>query len=105
MAYWMGANPVILFGVDHSFKFTGPDATYQRRTEPDSNHFDPNYFKEGGYWGTPDLLQSEIEYEMARTAFEETGRYVFDATVGGKLEVFEKITLSEARAIAMAGVK
>lgn len=97
MAYWMGADPVIIFGVDHSFIYTGPKMTYQKREGPDSNHFDPNYFKSGTYWGTPDLDQSEIEYALARQAFEAAGRKVFDATIGGKLEVFDKIGLEQAK--------
>lgn len=96
MAYWMGANPVIIFGVDHSFKFSGPEATYQKREGPDTNHFDPNYFKSGTFWGTPDLDQSEKDYMLARQAFEAAGRKVYDATVGGKLDVFEKISVEQA---------
>lgn len=99
MAYWMGANPVIIFGVDHSFKYTGPEASYQKREGPDTNHFDPNYFKAGTYWGTPDLDQCELDYGLARQAFEADGRKVYDATVGGKLEVFEKVGLERARAL------
>lgn len=100
MAYWMGADPVILFGVDHSFKYTGPESTYQKREGPDENHFDPNYFKSGTYWGTPDLDQSEVEYELARRTFEKDGRKVYDATIGGKLTVFDKIDLSTAMTLA-----
>lgn len=95
MAYWMGADPVIIFGVDHSFKYTGPEATYQKRDGPDTNHFDPNYFKSGSYWGTPDLEQSEIDYSLARQAYEAAGRKVYDATVGGKLDVFEKVSVPQ----------
>lgn len=100
MAYWMGADPVIIFGVDHSFKYTGPELSYQKREGPDTNHFDPNYFKAGTYWGTPDLDQAEIDYTLARHAFEADGRKVYDATVGGQLEVFEKIGLEQARTLA-----
>jgi hypothetical protein len=100
MAYWMGADPVIIFGVDHSFKYSGPEATYQKRKGPDTNHFDPNYFKSGSYWGTPDLDQSEIDYKLARQAYEAAGRKVYDATVGGKLDVFEKISVPQALALA-----
>lgn len=97
MAYWMGADPVILFGVDHSFKYTGPESSYQKRDGPDENHFDPNYFKAGTYWGTPDLDQSEIDYTLARQAFEGAGRKVYDATVEGKLQIFSKISVEDAR--------
>lgn len=102
MAYWMGASPVILFGVDHSFKYIGPKSTYQKREGVDVNHFDPNYFKSGTFWGTPDLDQSEIDYRLAREAFEADGRKVYDATLGGKLEVFDKITVK--RALELVGV-
>jgi hypothetical protein len=97
MAFWMGADPVIIFGVDHSFKYTGPEASYQKREGPDTNHFDPNYFKSGTYWGTPDLDQSEVDYALARDAFAASGRKVYDATVGGKLQVFEKISVEKAK--------
>lgn len=96
MAYWMGANPVILLGVDHNFTYTGQESTYQKREGPDVNHFDPNYFKSGSFWGTPDLDQSEIDYKLARDAFEADGRKVYDATVGGKLKVFEKVAIEQA---------
>lgn len=101
LAYWMGADPVIIFGVDHSFKYTGPEASYQKREGPDTNHFDPNYFKAGSYWGTPDLDQSELDFSLARQAFDEDGRNVYDATVGGKLEVFEKLGLEQARTLCL----
>lgn len=102
MAFWMGASPVILFGVDHSFAYSGPEATYQKRTGPDNNHFDPNYFGHGTYWGTPDLARSEFDYRKAKRAFEETDREILDATVGGKLTVFEKIDLPEALRLTSA---
>lgn len=105
MAYWMGADPVILFGVDHSFSYSGPAATYQKRTGPDLNHFDQSYFKHGTYWGTPDLQQSEIAYGKAREAFRADGRRVLDATIGGKLSIFEKIPLSMAREISAGAAR
>lgn len=103
LAYWSGADPVVLLGVDHSFKFSGPRATYQKRSGPDENHFDPNYFKSGTVWGTPDLVQSEIDYQLARDAFESGGRRIFDATVDGKLEVFDKISIERALELTRLG--
>lgn len=99
MAYWMGANPVIIFGIDHSFWFEGDKSTYQVRVGADVNHFDPNYFKAGTVWGTPDMDQSEIDFTFARRAFEADGRSVFDATIDGKLDIFDKISLDDARAL------
>lgn len=102
MAYWMGANPVIIFGIDHSFKYTGTKATYQKRVGQDENHFDPNYFKSGSIWGTPDLDQSEVEYALARKAFELNNRTILDATIDGKLKIFDKISLDKAKDITRA---
>jgi len=105
LAYWMGADPVVLVGVDHSFKFTGPVATYQKREGADENHFDPNYFKSGTAWGTPDLDQSEVDYKNARKAFEADGRRVFDATVDGKLTIFDRISIEKAIDLLREGDK
>lgn len=98
-AYYMGANPLILFGVDHSFalKTTDKKGDIVKSQEDDKSHFDPNYFGKGTWWQLPDLDYSERAYALARTAFESEGRQILDATLGGQLEVFPKITLREAR--------
>lgn len=98
-AYYMGANPVILFGVDHSFRAEGESMAIVKREGPDVNHFDPNYFRAGTYWGVPSLELSEKGYMEARRVFEENGRKIYDATIGGKLEVFEKISVDQAHQI------
>lgn len=97
-AYWMGADPVIIFGCDHSFKFDGDPLTYEKMKGDDPNHFDPNYFK-GHDWGTPDYIAMEACYAEARHAFEKDGRKVFDATIDGKLQIFEKISVDEAKSL------
>jgi hypothetical protein len=100
-AYWCGADPVIVFGVDHSF--VQPEKAilgYEKREGADLNHFDPNYFAPGTYWGLANLKGNEADYIRAREAFAAAGRHVYDATVGGKLNVFHKISLDEARKLA-----
>ena len=90
-AYWMGFQEVILVGVDHSYSTEGPaNATVVSQSE-DPNHFHPEYFGRGFRWQLPDLEASERSYLMARTAFEADGRKIVDATVGGQLEVFQKV--------------
>lgn len=96
-AYYMGANPVILFGVDHSFSFEGDPADLKKRKGDDVNHFDPNYFKDGQWWGLPNLELSELGYRNAKKAFEEDNRQVYDATIDGKLKVFTRISIDEAK--------
>jgi hypothetical protein len=102
-AYFTGADPVIVVGVDHSFDKTG-DHAYERRQGPDNNHFDPNYFASGTVWGLPNLDESEVAYARSRVAFEKAGRRVLDATVGGKLQIFEKIAIDEAVALASPSI-
>lgn len=95
-AHYMGANPVILFGVDHNFSKDTKTPTYETRSGPDKDHFDPNYFASGTMWGIPNLERNELAYRTAKEAYEETGRKIYDATIGGKLQIFEKISVEKA---------
>jgi hypothetical protein len=93
IAFYMGFNEVILIGVDHNFFEKGVPNTTQARTEDeDRNHFTNNYFPKGVKWQLPDLYRSELAYLLARKVFEEKGRRIIDSTVGGKLNVFEKVS-------------
>ncbi|MBW2274160.1 MAG: hypothetical protein JRG96_12880 [Deltaproteobacteria bacterium] len=92
LAWHMGFHQVILLGVDHSFHDKGiPNREEVRESAEDENHCHPDYFPKGSRWQLPDLLRSEGAYRLAREAFEADGRQIVDATVGGQLEVFEKV--------------
>jgi hypothetical protein len=95
LAFFMGFKKVILVGVDHSFTTQG--TPHQTVVSPgdDPNHFSPKYFGKGFRWQLPDLETSEIAYQLARQAFEEEGREIVDATIGGKLTVFPKVDYLE----------
>lgn len=95
LAYFMGFRRVFLVGVDHNFKVTGKPNAREVMAEDDHNHFSPDYFK-GKQWDLPDLEGSEIAYRLAKFYFNRDGREIFDATVGGKLDVFPKIDFDEA---------
>jgi hypothetical protein len=90
LAFHMGIQQVILIGVDHNFTSKGPANTTVVSEGDDPNHFSPAYFGKGFRWQLPDLETSEIGYRMARQAYEKAGRQVLDATIGGKLTIFEK---------------
>ncbi len=90
LAFHMGFEQVILIGVDHNFTTAGPANTTITSDGDDPNHFHPGYFGKGFRWQLPDLETSEIGYRMARRAYEQAGRSVLDATVGGKLTIFRK---------------
>lgn len=93
LAYYMGANPVFLVGVDHNFVFNGKPHELQVSKENDVNHFDKNYFGQNTAWQLPDLKTSEKAFRIADQTFKQDGRIVYDATVNGKLNVFKKIDL------------
>jgi len=91
LAYFMGFRQVILIGVDHNFTTKGTPNTTVVSTGDDPNHFHPGYFGQGFRWQLPDLETSELAYRMAKEAYQEDGREILDATVGGKLTVFPKV--------------
>jgi len=91
IAFYMGFEEVILVGVDHSFTSKGrPNETVVSEGD-DYNHFSAEYFGKGFKWQLPDLEASERAYRMAKAAFENDGRRILDATIGGKLDVLEKV--------------
>ena len=90
LAYHMGFEQVILIGVDHSFATQGKPNTTVISQGDDPDHFHAEYFGKGFRWQLPDLETSEQGYCLARHAYQQAGRQVLDATIGGKLEIFEK---------------
>lgn len=90
IAFYLGFSTVILIGVDHSFVTQGKANEAVVSEGDDPNHFDGRYFGKGFKWNLPDLEGSEFEYRLARMQFEADRRQVLDATVDGKLTVFEK---------------
>lgn len=95
IAFYMGFTQVFLIGVDHNFKATGKPNEVQTLKGDDPNHFDPNYFG-NQQWNLPDLEASELSYHLARFFYNRDGRQIYDATVGGKLDIFPKITFEQA---------
>lgn len=95
IAHYLGFAQVILIGVDHSFSTKGRPNQAIVSTGDDPNHFAPNYFGKGFRWQLPDLETSELAYRLARRQFEQSGREIVDATVGGRLEVFRKVEYAQ----------
>jgi hypothetical protein len=91
LAFFMGFEQAILIGVDHSFSTKGKPNTTVVSHGDDSDHFDARYFGKGFVWQLPDLETSELAYSMAADAYNQVGRQVLDATVGGKLTIFPKV--------------
>jgi len=91
LAFHMGFKTAVLIGVDHNFAVDGPPNTTVVSDGDDQSHFDPGYFGKGFKWQLPDLVTSEQSFGLARKAYEDAGREILDATVGGKLTIFPKV--------------
>ena len=91
LAFFMGFQEVVLVGKDHSYREQGVPNQVVRATGDETNHALPNYYAPGATWRIPDYKGEELAYGMARAAFERAGRRIVDATIGGRLDVFEKV--------------
>lgn len=100
LAFVLGYQKVILVGFDHSYSQPSDvkegDSINQQKEDP--NHFDPRYFM-GKTWQAADTSNMEKMYLLAREAYDKAGRTIVNATVGGKLEVFEREDLVSALGI------
>ena len=93
LAWYMGFDEVYLLGFDHSYvipKSAEVAGNNIKSNEDDPNHFHPDYFGKGFHWHIPLTERMELCYRKTEYAFAVNGRKVFNATPGGKLEVFER---------------
>ncbi len=95
LAFHMGFKEVALVGCDHNFAVKGPANKTVVSGERDESHFDPRYFAGGVQWQLPDLFESEVAYTRANNMYEAFGRRLVNATEGGKLDIFERVSLAD----------
>jgi hypothetical protein len=93
IAYYMGFQQVIIIGLDHDYFKNGiPNSLITQIQTSDITHFHSSYVGKGKKIKLPDLLRTEIDYSLARQAFEESGREILDATIDGKCTIFKKVS-------------
>jgi len=94
LASYLGFSEVYLIGMDHSYVIP-VDATVDGEeiisNSDDPNHFHPDYFGKGKKWHDPHLDRVERTYSYIKLVYESQGKVLKNATVGGSLEVFERI--------------
>ena len=106
LAFHMGFDPIYLLGCDVSYTIPesviqeGPDrfgngvGLYLTSTRnDDANHFDPRYFGSGRRWHDPNVKRMIEGFEQCREGADTAGRSIINATVGGQLEVFERVSV------------
>lgn len=94
LAFYMGFTEVFLIGMDFNYEI--PES--HKRTgdvllsdTDDPNHFHKDYFGKGKTWKDPKLDRVLMNYQMADLVYRCAGRRIYNATVGGKLEAFERV--------------
>ncbi|MGH8507224.1 MAG: FkbM family methyltransferase [Gammaproteobacteria bacterium] len=98
LAYYLGFQEIYLIGIDASYavpatteKYDSYGTTVLDMSEDDPNHFHPDYFGKGYRWHDPQVDKMIEAYEEARRVTEGHAVKILNATVGGKLEVFERV--------------
>ena len=93
LAYHLGCDPIYLIGFDHSYAVPAgvKDSPIIMSESDDLNHFHPDYFGKGYRWHDPQVDRMEAGFQACRECLEGRRVKVYNATVGGKLEVFERI--------------
>ncbi len=94
-AYYMGFSEIYLIGVDFSYAVTQKVDSRTYAYQGENNYFIPGYLKPGEVADMPNVNVNLLGFHAARQAIEEQGRKIFNATRGGKLEVFDRVNLDE----------
>lgn len=95
LAFHLGFSEVALVGCDHYFSSKGAANQLAESKGNDDSHFDPKYFANGMKWQLPDIPLSEFGYHLAKRNFEAFNRKIWNATDGGHLEIFDRISLAQ----------
>ncbi|WP_319409728.1 hypothetical protein [uncultured Desulfosarcina sp.] len=97
IAYSLGYKKIVMIGFDNSYKQKPgvKEGDIIISDEDDENHFDKSYFK-GKKWQAADTDHMNEVYKISKTAFENDEREIFNASIGGKLEVFKRDSLENA---------
>ncbi len=99
LAYFMGFKEVYMIGFDHNYKIPS-EAKLETSTvilseSDDENHFSKDYFGKGYRWHDPKVDRMNQGFLKARQEFESDGRQIFNATLGGHLEAFQRVNFDD----------
>ena len=92
IAAHLGLNPIYLIGCDHNYqgeKNSRPGIVISQG--PGQTHFSKNYRKEGESVLPAAIKQMEESYTIANESTRKRGVNIFNATRGGKLEIFDRV--------------
>jgi hypothetical protein len=90
LAMHLGLNPIYLIGCDHYYGGESNVVQEQQVEASEVNHFHPDYRAVGELVNPATIDLMTNSYEHARVFAEKNGYKIYNATRGGKLEVFER---------------
>jgi hypothetical protein len=93
---FLGFTDIYLVGVDNDYQDHGTAEKLNSRDwtstdDDDPNHFDPRYFGKERQYHRPLIEETTLKFQEARAFFEPRGVNIYNAGVGGKLEVFPRV--------------
>lgn len=94
-AYYMGFEKVYIIGVDFSYNMQNVDEKNQTFTNAGNNYFIKDYAAPGEVLNLGSKEANIFGFKAAREGFENSGREIYNATRGGKLEVFVRKDLDQ----------
>lgn len=106
LAVYMGFREIYLIGCDTNYsipdsvkqsgdKIKGVGLHLEGSADDDPNHFDPTYFGKGRKYHNPQTHNMIEHYKFAKAVTDEIDVSIFNATVGGMLEVFPRVDYRE----------
>ena len=95
MAYYMGFSKVYIIGVDFNYNMQSVNEETKTFENGENNYFIKDYAAKGQVLNLPNQYANILGFQAAREGFENNGREIYNATRGGKLEVFIRKDLDE----------
>jgi hypothetical protein len=98
LAYFMGFSEVYLVGMDFSYQkppTQEQNGNHIKSHGDDMNHFHKDYFGKGKTWKDPRLGRVLRSYARAKHEFTADGRIIANATPGGELEMFDRVSFEQ----------
>lgn len=93
LAYYMGCTQIYLIGMDYHYNREAVKALRDGNIDSDSeNHFDSSYTRPGFRYGVYPQGLWDMTFLAAKNFFISKGIKVFNATDGGYLEIFQRIS-------------
>jgi len=100
-AFYCGVREVYLLGIDFNYPIASPDKVVRQgltqyyASQGEATHFHKDYYPPGTQWMVPDLEYQRKAFESARDHYAAHGAAIFNATRGGRLDVFPRADLDE----------